>query len=390
MAGGTRSYEMARRLVEWGHEVHMITTSTDLSERHKGWSKEVIDGIQVHWLSVPYSNSMSFHQRFRAFFSFAFSAAARAAALPGDLVFATSTPLTISLPAIYSARKQKIPMVFEVRDLWPKIPIALGILRNPAIKFMAKMLEITAYKNSSRIVALSDDMAIGVAATGYPKSRISVIQNSSDIQLFDPRKAVHGSFRKKFPQISPGPLVLYPGTLGRINNVGFLVDIATTMLNRNTDIRFVVVGDGVERDAVLSAAKLSGVLNHNFFLIDPLPKRELVSAFHDASIIVSLVIDVPELEANSANKFFDALAASKPVAINYRGWQKRILEENDAGIYLTRDPVLAADTLEELLKDNDQLHRLGLNAGKLARIKYSRDGLARKLERVLLAARTDS
>ena len=124
MTGGTRSYEMALRLVRAGHEVHMITSERTPGIDRRGWRVEDVHGITVHWLPVRYSNRMTFARRLVAFAEFAWGAGRRAASLDTDLVFATSTPLTIALPGVYAARHHRIPMVLEVRDLWPTVPIA--------------------------------------------------------------------------------------------------------------------------------------------------------------------------------------------------------------------------------------------------------------------------
>lgn len=184
MSGGTRSYEMARRMVAAGHEVHMVTSTRDPNHRHAGWFVSEEAGIQIHWYPVPYSNDMSYAQRMAAFWSFAIAARKKAIQLEGDVVFATSTPLTIALPAVPAARKKKIPMVFEVRDLWPEMPIAIGALNNPLLRFAARRLEHWAYKNSAAVVALSPGMKAGVVATGYPAERVAVIPNSSDNRDF--------------------------------------------------------------------------------------------------------------------------------------------------------------------------------------------------------------
>ncbi len=117
MPGGTRSYEMGRRLVEAGHEVHMITSDqSGRFDASEGWRITEEAGIRVHWTTVPYGNEMPYGERIKAFFLFAWRSAREAARIGGDLVFATSTPLTIALPAVYAAKRCGVPMVFEVRD----------------------------------------------------------------------------------------------------------------------------------------------------------------------------------------------------------------------------------------------------------------------------------
>lgn len=172
MQGGTRSFEMARRLVKAGHAVHMVTSKRDADD-HAGpvWEESEETGIHVHWCRVPYSNRMSFTQRIQAFARYAWLAGKRAASLPADVVFATSTPLTVAGPAVRVARKLRVPMVFEVRDLWPDVPIALGVLRNPILKASARWLERYAYRHATRIVALSPEMKKGVVRKGYPTER---------------------------------------------------------------------------------------------------------------------------------------------------------------------------------------------------------------------------
>lgn len=160
MSGGTRSYEMAKRMVKAGHEVHMVTSWTEKTN-HTDWFSEEIEGIHVHWYPNQYSNSMSFKERTKVFMRFAYAATTKAASFKdANIIFATSTPLTIAIPAVSASKLLKIPMVFEVRDLWPEIPIAIGALNNPLLKFLAKRLEKLAYTNSSAVVALSPGVVV--------------------------------------------------------------------------------------------------------------------------------------------------------------------------------------------------------------------------------------
>ncbi len=381
--GSTRSYEMARRLVAAGHEVVMITSDYRQRFRHKGWEVTYEDGIQVHWLSVPYSNRLGYGARIKAFLRFAIGAALRAARIPADVVFATSTPLTIAIPGVWAAKRQRIPMVFEVRDLWPELPIAMGAIKGPLVP-LAKGLAYLAYRNATRVVALSPDMAKGVERWDYPVRNITVIPNACDIALFQKSREAGVAFRRKHAWLRDRPLIVYAGTIGRINGVDYLVKLAAEVAQKDPQACFLVVGEGAEEDKVRQMAKDFGVLGQNFFMMPPVPKKRMPEILGAATMAVSVFIDLPEMWANSANKFFDALAAGTPVAINYKGWQAEVLQRTGAGIVLSPNNVSqAAHQLLKFIHDRKRLESARRAARALAETEFNRDRLAAQLERVL-------
>lgn len=387
LIGGVRSYEMARRLVARGHEVHIVTSDAAGAFADKaggGWFETDEDGIRVHWLPVAYDNAMSFFQRIRAFFRFAVAAARKAASLEGDLVFATSTPLTIALPGIWASRRRRRPMVFEVRDLWPEIPIAIGVLKSKPLIMAASWLERFAYRRSAAIVALSPGMRDGIVKTGYPENQVEIIPNAADLDLFDVPDAAGRDFRDRHDWLGDRPMVLYGGTFGFMNGVTYLAKLAAAMKALDPDVRFVAIGSGAEKDKVLETAAELGVLDDNFFVIDRVKRMEMPGIHRAADIITSLFIDLPEMQANSANKFFDGLAAGRPIAINYGGWHKALLAEAEAGFHLDpNDLDAAARRLHERLQDRAWLEEAGRQARRLAETRFARDDLALQLEAVL-------
>lgn len=388
MAGGTRSYELARRLVAKGHEVHMITSCRELnSVDSQAWIETNEDGIRVYWCPVPYSNKMGIAERIKAFFKYAIMASARAARIRADIVFATSTPLTIAIPAIYSKRKHNIPMVFEVRDLWPEAPIAIGALKNPIFISAARYLEKKAYQHSTRIIALSPGMKQGIIERGYPADKIAVIPNASDIEFFSNREEQAAELRAKHSWLRDRPMVIYTGTLGRVNGVGYFVKLAVEAQRIDPEVRFVVIGDGIEANEIKNAASEAGVLGSNFFMMPSMPKTEVANWLAAADISTSLVINIPELWKNSANKFFDSLAAGVPIAINYGGWQADVINESGAGLVL--DPLdisSSARALIKALRDEHWKKRASKAAKQLALDKFNREKLADQFEQVLLDA----
>ncbi|PJI34513.1 glycosyltransferase WbuB [Acinetobacter haemolyticus] len=383
MSGGTRSYEMARRLVAAGHEVHIITSWLKETDE-KTWFTTVEAGIHVHWFPNFYNNKMSYAERVKAFFRFAYHATKKGKSLEADLVFATSTPLTIAIPAIFTARSLKVPMVFEVRDLWPELPIAMGALNNKLAQKLAYQLEDWAYKNSSSIVALSPGMKDGIVKTGYPKERVAIIPNSSDNELFTIDPELAQKFRDKYEWLQDRPLIVYTGTFGHINGVGYLVEVAEQLKQLNPEIRILLVGDGIEFEKVELLAKEKAVLNVNLFMMKQMPKKQIPVVLNAATLCTALFIDKPEMRANSANKFFDALAASTPILINYGGWMVDLIERNQCGLVTwNKSTDQAAKEIVSLIADENRLNEYALNAKKLAMTQFNRDELAAQLNKVL-------
>ena len=387
MSGGTRSYEMARRLVKMRHRVTIITSWRKQDTRNN-WFVTNEEGIEVHWLPVPYSNHMSYKDRIKAFLRFALGAAQRASEIKGDIVFATSTPLTISIPGVLASRKLKIPMVFEVRDLWPELPIAIGALKNPMLKKVALWLESWAYRNSEAVVTLSPGMRDGVVRTGYSAERIAVIPNSSDNTDFSVGCEVAREWRSQRAWLGDRPLLTYPGTFGQINGVAYLVDLAKALKEIAPEVRILLIGDGMEKSLIREKAAAANVLNVNLFMENPVSKKDMPAVFAASDIICSLFVDMKEMQVNSANKFFDTLAAGKPILLNYGGWQASIVNKVGCGIVTWRKShEQAGKELAKRLTDSNWLYNAGNASKKLGSDLFDRDMLAKQLSEVLIAAK---
>jgi glycosyltransferase involved in cell wall biosynthesis len=383
MTGSTRSFEFGRRLVAAGHSVDVITSFQEPTSQ-RDWFTTNESGINVHWLPVKYSNRMNYSARVFAFFEFAIRAAIRARHVRGDVVFATSTPLTIAIPGVYAARRRGIPMVFEVRDLWPDVPIAIGALKNPVSRFAVRALERFSYANSAAVIALSPGMAQGVLRTGYPPEKVTIVPNAADLDLFRRNPAQGRAFRERIGIDDSKILVGYLGTLGRLNGISYLVRIAAALKDDQRFV-FLTAGDGLEYERVSELARAEGVLGRNFLMLSKVAKMEVPALFSAVDVATSLFLPIPEMEANSANKFFDALAAGCCVAINYGGWHAQLLREANAGIRLDADPRRAAAELQALADEPGRIQSAGANARKLAEDKFSRDELAAKIHAVLAA-----
>ncbi len=402
MIGHTRAYEIARRLTSWGHEVHMVTSSfgntlnspdyrnVDVLDAYPNakaagrWFEADEAGIKVHLLPVPYSNYMGYAERIKSYVRFATGAARKAASLEGDVIFATSPALTISLPAMYAAKRSRTPFVFEVRDLWPEAPIQMGALKSKPFVWSALALERLAYNQASHIVALSPGMKEGILAKGVPDAKVSVIPNSSDLDIFSP-EVDGGDFRTRLGTSGKFAL-LYFGAMGEANGLGFVLDCAAELKRRaHDDVVFVLHGDGKERP-MLEARKEAEGLDNVVFSEQNLSKKDVARLVASSDVAMTIYKNVPILYTCSPNKMFDSFAAGKPVLTNMPGWLQGLVEEHNAGVFVEPDNAQDfADKVAILAAQPERLDVMGQNSRKLAEEMFAREKLTRDLERVLAA-----
>jgi glycosyltransferase involved in cell wall biosynthesis len=356
--GGTRSYEFARRFVARGHRVRMVTA---------GAGSSTVDGIDVVGVPGAYADYVSAtassdRERMLAFARFGLGATPAALRGPRpDVIYATSPPLTVALPALAAAARWRAPLVFEVRDLWPEAPIQMGALRNPRLQRAARSLERLAYRRASRVIALSPGIRDGVIGAGAPPDKVVLVPNAADLDLFGGGP--------------PGPafVVSYFGTMGEANDLSAVLEAARLL----PDVRFVLMGDGKRR------AELERISPPNVEFPGPAAGKEEVAALAArSSACLTFFKDVPVLATNSPNKLFDTFAAGRPAIVNTDGWMRRLVEDNDAGLYARDAEELAREVA--WLRDNPaEVLRMGANARALAEREFDRDRLAERALTVL-------
>lgn len=374
--GGTRSYWIAKQLIKDGYEVVMISGTSDGASVFK----EDIDGIKVIYIPAFYDQSLSFIGRLRSFVSFMIKASREAFKVKDvDLVIATSTPLTIGFPALLLKWFKSIPFVFEVRDLWPEVPIQMGGLNNPILRSTAKWFEKTIYKNALHIVALSPGMANGVLKYEN-REKVTMIPNMAKIDKFWPRE-------KNTPLIKELGLeessfkIIHFGALGQANGASTIIDSAA-LLKNDPSIDFIFVGGGATEKHLIERCEVEGITNVSFLGRFSMDLTSEIVNFCDVSIVSFK--DLPILYTNSPNKLFDSLSAGKPIIVNSNGWTRTMVEDADCGFYV--QPDMPSELVKRIiqLRDDDILrNKMGENSRILAKTTYDKGILCKQFSNVV-------
>ncbi len=363
MPGSTRSYEFAKRLVSNGNEVYMVTSNWQ-KKSEKTFTVE--NGIKVFWGKSSYTNKMGYFSRLISFISFATFALIKGIRLDYDLIIASSTPITVGMPAIILKKIKKVKLVFEVRDVWPQLPIALGVIKSKIVIKLLRLFESKIYFESDSIIALSEGMKHEIMKVNNTK-KISVITNLCDNKKFNIKRNIGLEFKRNYLNLNKNPLIIYAGAFGIINNVIYLVDIAKESKKNNLNINFLLVGDGHQRKKIELKAKNLKLLNKNLFILDYLPKDMMPKLLSASTIVSSLFVDLPEMENNSANKFFDGLAAGKPMMLNYGGWQSKLIRKHNAGFVIPNgNPKKALKIIKKYIYNNDKIKSMSIQSRMLS------------------------
>lgn len=376
---GIRSYEMSRALLASGHDVTVVCGSYGGGEtgvagpfesgRRRGW----VDGIDVIELDLAYSNSDSLTKRTMAFLRFAVRSIGIALSERCDVVFATSTPLTAGIPGIAATWLRGTPFVFEVRDLWPELPRAMGAITNPILLWGMSVLEWITYRAATRCIGLSSGIVDGIARRGVSRDRIALIPNGCDLEFFS------GSHQAWRPQAARENdlLAAFTGTHGPANGLDAVLDAAAVLKRRGReDIKFLLIGQGKLKPSLQERVRTDGLDNVIFH--DPVGKARLAGLMAGTDVGMQILANVPAFYyGTSPNKFFDYLAAGLPVLNNYPGWLADLILENYCGFAIPPgDPEKFADALERAADDRPALEQMGLHARALAERNFDRSKLA--------------
>ncbi|KOR31357.1 glycosyltransferase [Achromatium sp. WMS2] len=374
-ASGTRSYAMAQALIANNHQVTIVCGSfkggyTGLVQPFlNGKRRGVVAGIDVIEFDLSYSNSDGFWRRTITFVKFAMRSIALVFTENYDILFATTTPLTAGIPGIFARWLRGKPFVFEVRDLWPELPRAMGVIRNPLILWAMAVLEWVSYHSAHRLIGLSPGIVEGIERRGIRSERIALVPNGCDLSIF----ADNTEPWRPEGIASTDLLAIFTGTHGIANGLDAVIDAAMELQKRERkDIILLLVGQGKLKNKLRSRAKQEGL--DNVLFQDPVHKKRLAGLMAGADIGMQILANIPAFYyGTSPNKFFDYIAAGLPVLNNYPGWLAEMIKDEHCGFAIKPDDAAAfADALEYAADNRYILVKMGENAKNLAISKFDR------------------
>lgn len=386
--GHSRVNEYARRWAESGHQVSVVTgqTSYMTGRKEKRYFRKFCvcekDGkVDVYRCFVPDNANRSFLRRAYSYFAFAFSSAVIFKRLKSpSVLLASSPPLTIGMPALLICKMTKIPMVFEVRDLWPESAVSTGVLTNkPMIKFLS-WLEKKCYQVADRLNVLTPAFKEDIVSRKLKAAElIHNVQAGVDVDEMNPDKFSQ-KIRRKMGW-GDKKVVLYTGAIGRANRLDQLVD-ASSFLKNHPNILLAIVGGGMEEEALKKRVEEEGLSNIVFH--GSRSKEEMPEIIASADICLAVLMKSETFKTVYPNKVFDYMACERPVIVAIDGMIRDLVEDQRAGVFV--EPENAEDIAQGILTlvfDEQRCRELGRNGRRFVVREFDRNVMAVKYEKIL-------
>ena len=335
-AGGNRSYYLASKLASLGNEVVVITSNY----QYKNWPsiKTVQDnGFKVVYIKNSFDSRMGKVRRIVAYTRFMFLATYISLKQRNtELVYASSTPLFIGIPALALKLRTGAFFVFELRDLWPDVPYELGYIRSKIIFKAMQFLERYFYRKSDLIVTISDGIRVRVPS--IYASKTVTYPFGSDLQSFS--TSIDQNWRKE-KSIDARTLIVYTGAVGWANGFDLLLDAASELLKKNESIHLAVVGTGSALDHVSQRVEKEKLSNISLFPAVSATELNRIYASADAGLILFGSVSDTYYQTASPNKFFDYMAAGLPFVYHFGGPLSDELQAMGIGSKVERDNKLS-------------------------------------------------
>jgi glycosyltransferase involved in cell wall biosynthesis len=386
-AAASRVFERARLWAGAGHEVTVVTCAPNFPQgkvypghRNRWRQTETMDGVRVVRVKTYMAANRGVALRTLDFLSF-FATGAIAALFERrpDVVAATSPQFFAAVAGWLVGAIRRIPFVFELGDIWPASIVAVGAMRPTRALRAMETLELFLYRRSAAIAALTEAFRDNLVRRGIDRDKIAVVRNGADLGRFAPRPRSIELARRWGLE---GRFVAgYVGTHGMAHGLGNVLDAAEA-LQAEADVRFLLVGDGADRAALIDEARRRNL--DNVVFMPPQPKEAMPEVWSLCDVALVHLRSTPVFAEVIPSKIFEAMAMGLPMVLCLPdGEASRLVTGEGAGVHVPpEDPRALADAVLALERDPARLRVLAAHS-LAAAPHHSRARQAEEMLRVL-------
>jgi glycosyltransferase involved in cell wall biosynthesis len=395
--GGSRWNEMSRIWVEAGHQVtvlagtmHYMQNNIDGKNFRLFEKTQNYNGVNVIRCHVSMHYHRGFAGRFWAYLSFIFSscwAGVFHARANYDMILVTSPPLHAGVTALFLAWWKRIPIIMEVRDLWPESAIDTGILKSKFLIRLSFWFESLLYRKSKLINVLTPAFReVLINRKKINAEKIIEIPNAADFRLSELQMIDFNreEFRKELG-LNDRFVIIYVGAHGIANCLEQILQTADILIDTNAF--FLLIGSGGEKESLIVEAQRLQLNNVRF--IDPVAKADIFKYILASDAGTSVLKNAETFKTVYSNKTFDYFACKRPVLMAIDGVSRKLVEQANAGIFVKpENPEDFALKIMTLMNNPELCQQLGVNGYYFAKKHFDRKILAQKYLQHLLDLNT--
>jgi len=377
-----RSYEHSLRWVQMGHHVTVICGTPNYPDgkiyegfHNRLFQRQEIDGIDVIRTWVLPRPNRSAWERISNYISYFLTAVlAGLRTRKPDVVIGSSPQLLTGLAAYVVAKLKRVPFMFEVRDLWPESIAASGPTDNLVLLEILAALAHFLYRKADRIIVVTEPLRKYLTRIpGVDKAKIDVVPNGIDLTRLDPENSDGESIRREYG-LEGNFIVSYVGGIGAAHGLGIVLDAATE-LRKDSEVIFLLVGDGAERKELEKQSKQRNL--ENVVFTGKQPKRTIPGFLQASDVSLVLLRRREVFKTAIPTKMLEDMAMSKPIILGVEGEAKRIVEEARAGLAITPEsPAELVTAIRKLREDPALSTSFGKSGREYVKRLYDRDKLA--------------
>jgi len=327
-AAANRWTDYSKLLAEMGNDVTVICEKPNyplgrVYEGYENKKSEIIVQSQLRiirtWVIINKRNNNI--KRILYFVSFMFSSLLSGLKLSKpDVLIASSPPLFVGITGWVLSKYYKIPLVTDIRDLWPESAIVLNELTSPIGKQIGYIMQNTVYKNTSLFLTAVPGFKKFLMKNIYAKNKPmlpllngigeDLIQHCKNEKIID------------YKHIN----IIYAGNIGLAQNLKIILETARKL---DDNFQFKIVGDGVNKEYLVSLAKYYGLTNVQFK--NSLSTIDLINEYQQAHIGIVCLHDNALFRNAIPSKTFEYMAFGLAVFCLVKGEIEKIIYESQAG-----------------------------------------------------------
>lgn len=338
----------ARELRSLGFEVEVVTGFPNYpgGEVYPGYrirmiQREIIDGVQVTRLPLYPSHDGSAVRRIANYASFAASSLFYGLFMlkRPDVIYAYHPPLTVGVTAALLRILRRIPVVYDIQDMWPDTLRATGMLNNERALGIVSRVCQWAYSKVDHIVVLSPGFRRLLIERGVPGGKIDVIYNWCDEAAL--QSAAPDALNAAF-QADGRFRIVFAGNMGKAQALGTVIEAAELLAKQRPEITFVLVGSGIEVENLKRMVAAKNLDNISF--IPRVPMNEVGAILGAADALLVHLKDDPLFAITVPSKTQAYMAIGKPLLMAVRGDAAELVERASCGVSaLPENPQSLAD-----------------------------------------------